>query len=79
MIGVAAPMEELIGLWSVFCGCQNFSASIGTPAEAAPLPKDADGAPTAESFNYAAVKSMQFEPTLNFCNSRCYSIIGESK
>ena len=50
--GLTKRIIEALGL------CSHFSTSISTPAEAAPLPKDANGAPAAESFNYAAVVGM---------------------
>ena len=50
--GLTKRIVEALGL------CSSFSTSISTPAEKAPLPKDADGAPASESFNYVAVVGM---------------------
>jgi hypothetical protein len=50
--GLTKRIIEALGL------CSNFSTSIGTPVEKAPLPKDADAPPATESFNYAAVVGM---------------------
>ncbi|KAL3782482.1 hypothetical protein ACHAWO_005229 [Cyclotella atomus] len=50
--GLAKRIVETLGL------CSQYSTAISTPAEASPLPKDADGAPAAENFNYAAVVGM---------------------
>ena len=50
--GFAKRVVEALGL------CSSMSTAISTPAEAAPLPKDADGEPASGSFNYAAVVGM---------------------
>jgi hypothetical protein len=38
--------------------CSSFSTAIGTPAETAPLPKDAEGETAAGNFNYTSVVGM---------------------
>jgi hypothetical protein len=50
--GLAKRVVEAHGL------CSKYSTSISTPAEAAPLPKDANGDPPSGNFNYAAVVGM---------------------
>ena len=50
--GLTKRIVEALGL------CSQYSTSISTPAEAAPLPKDTGGAPATENFNYAAVVGM---------------------
>eukprot|EP00956_Cyclotella_meneghiniana_P031963 scaffold85834_cov44-Cyclotella_meneghiniana.AAC.4 len=50
--GLTKRVVEALGL------CSNYSNAISTPAENAPLPKDANGAPAARNFNYAAVVGM---------------------
>jgi hypothetical protein len=50
--GLAKRIIEAIGL------CSSFSTPISTPAEKAPLPKETNGPPATESFNYAAVVGM---------------------
>jgi hypothetical protein len=50
--GLTKRIVEALGL------CSSYSTKISTPAEASPLPKDADGAPASENFNYAAVVGM---------------------
>ena len=50
--GLAKRVVEALGL------CNNYSTKISTPAEAGPLPKDADGDPPAGTFNYGSVIDM---------------------
>ena len=50
--GLAKRVIEALGL------CNNYSTKISTPAEASPLPKDADGDPPSGTFNYGSVVGM---------------------
>ena len=50
--GLTKRVVEALGL------CNNYSTKISTPAEAAPLPKDADGDPPSGHFNYGSVVGM---------------------
>jgi histone deacetylase 1/2 len=50
--GLAKRIVEALGL------CSQNATAISTPAEASPLPKDADGEPASGTFNYAAVVGM---------------------
>jgi hypothetical protein len=50
--GLTKRIVEALGL------CSKFSTKVDTPAEAAPLPKDTDGAPAHGTINYAAVVGM---------------------
>jgi hypothetical protein len=50
--GLTKRIVEALGLYS------KFSTKVDTPAEAAPLPKDADGAPAHGTINNAAVVGM---------------------
>ena len=50
--GLSKRVVEALGL------CSKFSTAISSPAEASPLPKDVDGTPATENFNYAAIVGM---------------------
>jgi len=50
--GLTQCIVEALGL------CCRSSTAISTPAESAPLPKDSEGDPASDDFNYAAVVGM---------------------
>jgi hypothetical protein len=50
--GLAKRIVDALGL------CSQNTTALRTPAEASPLPKDADGEPASGTFNYAAVVGM---------------------
>ena len=50
--GLSKRVVEALGL------CSKFSTAISSPAEASPLPKDVDGTPATENFNYTAIVGM---------------------
>ena len=69
--GLTKRVVEALGL------CSRYSTAISTPAEAAPLPKDKNGAPATENFNYAAVVGMMLylsghtRPDIAFAVHQC--------
>jgi hypothetical protein len=69
--GLTKRIVEALGL------CSTNSTAISTPAEAAPLPKDVDGAPSSGNFNYAAVIGMMLylsghsRPDIAFAVHQC--------
>jgi hypothetical protein len=69
--GLSKRVVEALGL------CSKYSTPISTPAEAAPLPKDANGTAASESFNYAAVIGMMLylsghsRPDIAFAVHQC--------
>ena len=69
--GLTKRIVKALGL------CSNYSNSISTPAENAPLPKDTNGAPSAGNFNYAAVVGMMLylsrhsRPDIAFAVHQC--------
>jgi hypothetical protein len=69
--GLAKRVVEALGL------CSSMSTAISTPAEAAALPKDADGEPASGAFNYAAVVGMMLylsghsRPDIAFAVHQC--------
>lgn len=69
--GLTKRVVEALGL------CSLYSTPISTPAESAPLPKDVNGAPASENFNYAAVVGMMLylsghtRPDIAFAVHQC--------
>ena len=69
--GLTLRIIDALGLHS------SFSTAISTPAEAAPLPKDSEGAPAFGAFNYPAVVGMMLylsghsRPDIAFAVNQC--------